>query len=305
MKEKFRTKFILNAVLILLLLSSISCSPLHSDKLTGDSYIAVLSDVHISSSEGKDNRLKEFVKKVNSRELNVDAVIVTGDCVSTVFAGETPEEHTTENNRLLRFNTMMSKLEVPYFFVMGNHDYKIDQSKDSDDPFTYEQILGMEKIWKDVTGFEAFHSAEVNGWKYIFLSSMRGRYLERAFDDEQLDWFAKELETDKPVLVFSHHPIDTDNFRMWCKSKDLITSEKEPKLFNILSAHKSKIKGYFVGHGHMWVSDKLYDTISVYETNSFGDSDDYTFSIIGLDNESQNISVKKFGDVKKEELKIK
>jgi len=39
-----------------------------------------------------------------------------------------------------------------------------------------------------------------------------------------------------------------------------------------LSRYKDVIKGIFVGHGHMWVYDKLFDSIDVYETDSFGDN---------------------------------
>jgi hypothetical protein len=39
----------------------------------------------------------------------------------------------------------------------------------------------------------------------------------------------------------------------------------------VLQTYKSKIKGIFVGHGHLKVYDTLDSTIPVYETASIGD----------------------------------
>ena len=53
------------------------------------------------------------------------------------------------------------------------------------------------------------------------------------------------------------------------------------------------IKGIFVGHGHLWVRDLLYEQIGVYETESFGDETDHPYLVIGFDNSSKDIHVGK------------
>ena len=286
---------------LVLTISLLSCSTQFSEEVTGERRILILSDVHISSSESKDNRLKSLIESINSGLLNVEEVIITGDCVSSIYPGNSPSNHTPENSRLLRLQKILSRLSIPYYLAMGNHEYKIDKSKDSDDPFDRTEIIAVEDIWKNVTGFDPYYSVENDDIKYIFLNSMRGRYLFRNFDPEQIDWFENELDTEKSVLLFFHHPIETDNFRIWCKPKDLITDQKESRFFELLNDAKSRINGIFVGHGHMWVSDKLYDEIPVFETNSFGDAENLTFSILGIGS-NERISVVKYDDVELSDL---
>jgi hypothetical protein len=69
-----------------------------------------------------------------------------------------------------------------------------------------------------------------------------------------------------------------------------------------MRVNNTNIKGIFVGHGHMWVSDVLFDTIKVFETDSFGDADNYTFSIIGMDTVRSSITVARYDDIEIEEL---
>jgi hypothetical protein len=175
----------------------------------------------------------------------------------------------------MKADSIFDKLEIPYFLTMGNHDYKIDGNRDSDTYFPETEILEMEKHWKNVTGFEPFYAVNYKGWKFIILNSMRGRYLNRHFDEAQLDWFAKELSDSVPTVLFSHYPLKTDHLRIWCKPKDLITKKKEPCFYSILKRYKDQIKAIFTGHGHMWVRDRLYGNIPVFEVDSFEESEGY------------------------------
>ncbi|MFC2133971.1 metallophosphoesterase family protein [Bacteroidota bacterium] len=282
----------------ILLLVQIGCSSYFIDKYEGDTFIAVISDVHISDDESKEERLSRLIERINEgANPKIERLIITGDCVSSVYKDSSKGE-AEGNNRLRKFIEFFKAISVPINPVMGNHDFKIDKSRDSDAPFDKSEIQQMEHLWTKITGFQSFYSADQNGWKLLFLNSMRGKYLNKSFDDEQLDWMASELQKGEPTLLFFHHPVETDNFRIWCKAKDLISIEPEPGLFNILSKYKSQIKGIFVGHGHMWVSDTLFDEIQVYETDSFGDNEEVTFAIIGLDNSKKNISVVKCVGIK-------
>jgi hypothetical protein len=118
---------------------------------------------------------------------------------------------------------------------------------------------------------------------------MRGRYLHRKFDDLQLDWFESELADDVPTIICSHFPIKTDHFKIWCKEKDLITPKVEARFFSIIQKHKNQVKGIFVGHGHRWIDDELYEQIPVYEAKSFGDFSKFMYYIVGFDHKKGSI----------------
>ncbi|MDZ7765881.1 MAG: metallophosphoesterase [Melioribacteraceae bacterium] len=226
---------------------------------------------------------------------DVKFVAVTGDFVSAVFTAG--KERTDENSRLVKGISIMNNLTVPYYMVMGNHDYKIDNDRDSDTYFPESEILEMEELWEDVAGFDPYYFIEDNGWNFIFLNSMRGRYLKRFFDEEQLDWLSDLLTQNKPTLLFFHHPIQTDNtpevYLNKYKEKDLITAGREPRFFEIVEEHKENIKGIFFGHVHIWAKDVLFETIPTVLTNSLADQPGLPFHLIKVDSGNSVIKIER------------
>jgi hypothetical protein len=120
---------------------------------------------------------------------------------------------------------------------------------------------------------------------------MRGKDINRAFDETQLNWFENELINSDKAVLFFHHPIETDHFRFWCKPKDLIDEDLEPRFFELLRRHRQIVKGIFVGHGHRWVHDTLFETIEVYETDSFGDASEPVYYVVGFDQDKQRLNI--------------
>jgi UDP-2,3-diacylglucosamine pyrophosphatase LpxH len=243
----------------------------------------VISDIHISNDESKDQKLVGFIDEINKGKLSdAEFLVITGDNVSSYYASRNNGDG-LENNRAIKLMAILKNLEKPYLIALGNHDYKIDRDKDSDAPFTFDEINNIEMLWKEHAEVEPYYSIDHGDIRFIILNSMRGRYLNRSFDNEQINWLAEQMKEKKPTFLFFHHPIRTDNFRIWGKPKDLITPENEEKFFSILSKYKDKIKGIFVGHGHMWISDKLFNTIPVYETASFGEGKGLNYYSIEFD----------------------
>ena len=286
-KNVMKNPRILNYIvvtIILILLVLIVCIDTPSDYPEGDFHALVISDTHISNDETKDKRLLQLIHQINENNFpQVKFLIVTGDVVSRIYSDYTDDNPDTSNSRLIKAVDLFNQLTIPYYLVMGNHDYKIGPDVDSDGYFAGEEILKIEKIWKRHTGLPPYYYFKYNGWHFIVLNSFRGRYLHRYFDEEQLDWFQNVMSADEPTVVFSHFPLKTDHYRIWCKSKDLISPELENRFFSILEEHKGQIKGIFVGHGHRWVRDRLGDTIPVYETDSFADSKTLPYYVIGFD----------------------
>lgn len=285
-------KYTINLLLILFVsFALVNCGGDETEKQLSDFTVMLLSDVHISNDETKDERLSGLIDSINAGSFeDLEALLFTGDNVSS-FYRDRYEGDSLTNNRAVKFIKILEDIEIPYYIALGNHDYKIDSDKDSDEPFTFEEIDTMEVLWEKFGDLEPYYSVEINGWKMIMLNSMRGRYLNRAFDDEQIKFLKEELEENKPALLFFHHPIKTDNERIWCKPKDLITPEKEMEFFKIVKENKEQIKGIFVGHGHMWVEDMLYDTIPVYETDSFADNEKSPYRLIKFDTAANKIHV--------------
>ncbi|MCB0729544.1 MAG: metallophosphoesterase [Ignavibacteriae bacterium] len=250
----------------------------------------VISDVHISSDENKDVRLAELVEEINELYFKkFDAIFFTGDNVSSFYKNKNLIE--SNNNRVKKLYTILKKSKVPYYLTLGNHDYKIDSNKDSDEPFTKTEIDQIEKLWKKFTSIEPYYLIKNKGWNFIVLNSMRGKYLSRNFDNEQISFLKESLKNDNPTILFFHHPIQTDNFKIWCKPKDLVTEETEQDFFKVLEEFKHQIKGIFVGHGHMWQTDTIFDSIKVFETDSFADNENSPYYIVDVDTIKNTIQV--------------
>jgi len=277
----------------------VSCIGFKPSNFSADFQAIVISDTHISNDESKDHRLAQLIEQINSHKFpSVELLLITGDLVAGVYGNSEPNIPDESNNRIKKLQALLGELKIPYYLILGNHDYRFNRSSDSDRYFSLEEILQTVQIWNKDAGIKPYYAAEHQGWKFICLNSMRGRYLNRYFDDEQLSWFEQQFHDGKPTILLFHHPVKTNHFKIWCKAKDLITPEKEPRFFDIVENHSQQIKAIFVGHGHRWVHDRLFSTIKVYETDSFGESKGMPFYLVGFDNHASTIHIEKFKTLK-------
>jgi 3',5'-cyclic AMP phosphodiesterase CpdA len=284
-KNKRAMKLAIVCLFILLICCSVEYPP-------GDFHAVIISDTHISNDIRKVERLQTLIGWINLGQLpGVELMFVTGDVVSSVYGYYYPENPDTSDNRLSRAVDTFRELHIPFLLVMGNHDYKIGRNRDSDTAFSQQEILDMEQIWEKYTSQAPYYGTDHQGWKFIILNSMRGRYLQRYFDDHQLQWLDEQLAEGKPSLLFFHHPLQTDHFRIWAKKKDVITEDNEPRFYQLLEKYRKVVKGIFVGHGHRWVNDLLKQTIPVFETESFGDASSPEYYVIGFSQQSHTIQV--------------
>jgi 3',5'-cyclic AMP phosphodiesterase CpdA len=279
---------------MLFCLTVVGCGKINADFPTGNFHILVISDTHISSDQTKIDRLRELNHRINQGVIpGICMLVHTGDVVSSVYKRYKGEAYDRRDSRLARADQLFSQLDIPFYWVMGNHDYKIDSDRDSDAPFQKKELMRMEKIWKEMTDFDPFYAVFYRGWKFIFMNSMRGCYQERNFDGEQLIWLEKELEERIPAVLFFHHPLKTDHFRLWEWSSRFIEPETEPDFYRILKKYQIRIKVIFVGHEHHFISDTLFGNIPVYETASFADDENGPYIIVGFNNSEKTIDVGK------------
>ncbi len=253
-----------------------------------DSWFIIVSDVHTSNDQSKMEKMNWLVSEINGGEYDqVDFLVITGDCVSSFLEKREMDPDDPSNNRVMKLMNVLQKSEKPVYLVMGNHEYKIDKQKDSDDPFTQAELDTIDAMWKRYTGLEPWYSFREGGMKYIVLNTMSGIPDEKRFSDGQMEWFREELSGGEPVVLFFHHPVQTDHMRIWGHKEDLVREDNEPEFMAILEENRSQIRGIFVGHGHLWTKDRLYKEIPVFETASFGDRPKVLGYLVGMNSDNK------------------
>lgn len=155
-----------------------------------------VTDSHLSvDSEYSQNVLESAVEDINKLQ-DVSFVVFTGDNIS---------DPTPENLR--KFVDIVSKLNVPYYVAVGNHD--VYKSKEM--PKTrYYQILREKHLLYPQRS--ANYKFQKDNFVFLILDGAKeiipgpsGYYREST-----LVWLDKELTkySDKPVIIFQHFPVE-------------------------------------------------------------------------------------------------
>ena len=123
-------------VITVFILGNIYCGSISNKYPPGDFHVLIISDTHISNDEAKIDRLNTLIDKVNTGKIpGIAFVVNTGDVVSSVYRTYDAQNPDEAENRLKKAVREFEGFSIPYYFVMGNHDYKIDSDRDSDAPF--------------------------------------------------------------------------------------------------------------------------------------------------------------------------
>ena len=160
---------------------------------------------------------KDAVWKVN--DLQPEFVMCVGDLIE----GYTEEEDEL-NQQWDQFNNIVGKFEMPFFYVVGNHD------------ITNEIML---PIWKQRLGRQYYHFIYRNVLFLCLNSEDPPRAHEFSnFGDVQLEYFKDVLEDNADVrwtLVFLHKPMwdygDTTN---WAKMERLLSG----RAYTVFAGHE-------------------------------------------------------------------
>ncbi len=173
---------------------------------------AWFTDTHIGFTNA-DSDLTVCVNNVNTRG-EASFVIVTGD-VSDLGA----------DLQLRKAKTLLSKLQVPFYAIPGNHDCAWSESYCE----TFPDLFHDDKFVIDT-----------NGIRHIGLNSgIRWQGYDGHYTPEDLRWLDSVITAtpaNEKVFFYTHHPLDatTDN---WFKAVNIL--------------RKKNIQVVLCGHGHM------------------------------------------------------
>lgn len=211
---------------------------------------SVISDPHlVSPNSQNDTRLSEesveiFCETIKNIQLtNPDFIIITGDIMEAKEFGLI--------NLELAFNEL-SKIDIPWFVLMGNHDsrYKVTKDdyckRDFIKRFEGHGPNGDVAYWIKI--FEEKKTA------LIGLDTSQEGTSEGVIDYQQIEWLEKELSLfprDYFVFVFMHHPTiifdkiikDNNDLKMYCLNNHIQMQE--------LFKNNKSIKAVISGHNHV------------------------------------------------------
>ncbi|MCX7591313.1 MAG: metallophosphoesterase [Kiritimatiellae bacterium] len=256
----------------------------------------VLSDLHVRLPGGPDNvdydstgnlnNLAHMVNRINTEFADAAFVVVTGDLVGTLYS-DVPHEYLGGiPNPAETLAVFLGTLRIPIHLVLGNHDYLRGYDAVRSEGIPSRSCERIEAVWRKVLGIEPYHSFVYHGVRFVLLNSVRGpardsvcEFSHRetgctgSFDARQLEWLEAELSQSEPCVLFLHHPVVSDNNEAvrWSLAGASFQLEPQDGFYRLVRIHRQKILAVFVGHGHMWAKDTLYDTIPVYETGPLGD----------------------------------
>lgn len=174
----------------------------------------------------------DAVKKLNL--LQPEFVMSVGDLI---------EGYTEDKNVLERewkeFDGFVNKLDMPFFYVPGNHDIT-------------NQV--MEDLWYEKFGntFYAFTYKEV---LFLCLNSedQRRGAGKGTISDKQFEWIKKTLKDNSDVkwtLVFMHQPLWTqDDTKRWKDVENLLSDRKH----NVFTGHYHRYTKYERNNGKYFV----------------------------------------------------
>lgn len=209
-----------------------------------------ITDAHLSvDSEYSQKVLKSAVEDINNQQ-DVSFVIFTGDNINN----PTPEN-------LREFVKIVSKLKVPYYVAVGNHD--VYKSKDMSKVRYYQILRETNIFYPQRSANYAFKKNDfvfliVDGAKEIIPGS--GGY----YRESTLNWLDKELTkyADKSVIILQHFPVEyPEGSEVRLKTHKTYRDEDYKE---ILGKHKN-VLAVITGHFHT-----NYETMKdgVYHINS-------------------------------------
>ncbi|GMO31304.1 MAG: hypothetical protein Ta2F_06650 [Termitinemataceae bacterium] len=156
-----------------------------------------------------------------------------GDAAFVVVTGDITQSCTREE--LNRFIETANSFNVPCYPVIGNHDI----------------YFGNWSVWRDLIGSTRYR-IDTDSTTLFILDSANA-----FFGDDQINWMQNEMKTAKQnIFIFSHANLFSNNKPS--PAQQQFTNNIERSYF--ISILDSRCKGYFSGHIHDRVINKIRET---------------------------------------------
>ena len=125
----------------------------------------------------------------------------------------------------------VSKVNAPFFYVVGNHDITCNTDKNKPDDRTKHDMTT--RVWKEYFGEQTYYSFTYKDCLFVALNGQDGRvdwnHVNVGITPEQYAWLRKTLAEHKDVrwtFLFMHQP-DIWSSKEWAAlEKDMLLSRK-------------------------------------------------------------------------------
>ena len=238
----------------------------------------VISDIHLTTQKllcnGLDS-LKRFnlaIESLNNHHPDADFCILAGDIA---------DEGKIESYEI--FKEAISKIKIPFYLTLGNHDSRDNFKKIFKDRYSDENGFIQKTI-------------DIKNHRIIILDTFDKNLIgEGKLCEKRLNWLDKQIKQNPkiPTIIVMHHHVS----RIQSPYIDVIALENPNDFFKILKKH-SNIRHIITGHVH--ISSTTYENNIPQTTiagchNSFSLKNFFTpfeYKIEGLKklNESSKIS---------------
>jgi hypothetical protein len=226
--------------------------------------VAILADPHIigpnyeccSENGDLDNnsimqtvaRLDETVDRLNAVEPAPVMAFVLGDIVHDAHVYESLAEYEGQDSAWSRAGAAFSRLEMPWYLALGNHDYDFSCG-DPGDP--HEITHQLAERYLNTPPYQRVDHGE---WSFFLANTQLGPTFELghplcdggsgSLGAEQLAWLAEGLGEGRPSIVMSHHyPL-------------VIEKNEDPEGlvdFEYVLSNAPNVKVALSGHSHRWI----------------------------------------------------
>lgn len=147
--------------------------------------------IHRKGTIYAEKLLKDFVHRMNT-SFHPDFVVQGGDLIED-------ESREVDIQNYKRGLAILSKLHCPVYHLVGNHELRNLFVSD------IKTLLGYKQL---------YFSVDRENFRFIFLFTKPGGPEENiSLTVSQMKWLKRQIETDKKIILFSHHSLVPVNTR--------------------------------------------------------------------------------------------
>lgn len=201
---------------------------------------AIINDIHIgnyrtykgiyrNATPYAEKLLRNFVQKMNG-SFKPDFVVQGGDMIQDTNIVE-------DKKNYKKGLAILLKLNCPIYHLVGNHELKYLSIKYLKETLKYKKL---------------YFNVDHKNFRFIFLFTKRFYpSKEIKLGSSQIKWLNQKLNTDKKIIIFSHHSLVKVNTRgnFWFNERPDLTFIKNYHQFLDTVAGKN-VKLAFNGHLH-------------------------------------------------------